>query len=90
MTRRCISILRMQVAAEKMEAARAGQKTITGTNADLRKLGMQEARQQLLAMAKELKINLTDEDIASAPSPPNQQSTHHHMLWYHASTPSAV
>ena len=55
----------LQVAAEKMDAARAGQKSITGTAADLRKLGMQEARQRLLEMSAQFNLGLTDEVIAS-------------------------
>ena len=49
-----------QAAAEKMEAARAGQKAITGTEADLRKLGMAEARERLL------ELGIKDAEIASA------------------------
>ena len=44
-----------------MEAARAGQKAITGTEADLRKLGMAEARERLL------ELGIKDAEIASAP-----------------------
>ena len=43
-----------------MEAARAGQKAITGTEADLRKLGMAEARERLL------ELGIKDAEIASA------------------------
>ena len=50
----------VQAAAEKMEAARAGQKAITGTEADLRKLGMVEARERLL------ELGIKDAEIASA------------------------
>lgn len=48
-----------------MDAARAGQKSITGTAADLRKLGMQEARQRLLEMSNQFDLGLTDEMISS-------------------------
>lgn len=48
-----------------MDAARAGQKSITGTAADLRKLGMQEARQRLLEMSAQFNLGLTDEMISS-------------------------
>lgn len=55
----------LKVAAEKMEAARAGQKSITGTGADLRKLGMHEARLRLLEMSREMNLGLDDDTISS-------------------------
>lgn len=48
-----------------MEAARAGQKSITGTGADLRKLGMHEARLRLLEMSREMNLGLDDDTISS-------------------------
>lgn len=65
MTLRVLRCIWVQVAAEKMDAARAGQKSITGTAADLRKLGMQEARQRLLEMSNQFDLGLTDEMISS-------------------------
>lgn len=48
-----------------MEAARAGQKSITGTGADLRKLGMHEARLRLLEISQEMGLELDEETISS-------------------------
>ena len=59
----CESWLPLKVAAEKMEAARSGQKAITGTGADLRKLGMHEARLRLL----EMNLGLDEDAISSEP-----------------------